>query len=105
MNFPDDLLRSFLRRARRAARADPARDWLILLVLSVMALAGIIVWNARAFEIVAGGGAIGGAPAETTPSTMLNRASLDAVRAIFADRAAEEAKYTTGTYRYADPSR
>lgn len=103
MNIPS-LVTSFLMRARRRARADPSRDWLALLTLSAIVLAGIVVWNIWAFETVADGGAIGGAPAKPTPSIILNHASLDVVRAIFESRAAEKAKYSTGTYRYADPS-
>lgn len=83
---------------------DPVRDWLALLTLSVIALASIIVWNLWTFETVVGGGAIGAAPANTAPSTMPDRASLDAIHALFESRAAEEAKYATGVYRYADPS-
>lgn len=103
MNIPS-LATSFLKRVRRGARRDPARDWLALLTLSAIALAGIVVWNVWAFETVAGGGAIGTAPAKTALSIMLDRAALDAVRALFESRAAEQAKYSTGVYRYADPS-
>lgn len=93
---------SFLRRLRSGAQFDPVRDWLTMLTVSAIALAGIIVWNVWAFDTVASGGAIGappiGAPAVFDP------ASLKAINAIFADRAAEEAKYETGVYTFTDPS-
>jgi len=101
MTMPNFLNR-FLQRARRGAREDPSRDWLVLLTFSLIALAGIIVWNIWAFDTVAGGGAIG-TPAKVALSTS-KRASLDAIRAIFESRAAEQAKYSSGAYRYADPS-
>lgn len=103
MNIPL-LASSLLERARRAARANPARDWLALITLSVIVLAGIVVWNIWAFETVVGGGAIGAAPSKTAPSMMPDRASLDAIRALFEERAAEKANYANGAYRYADPS-
>lgn len=93
---------SFLRRARSGARQDPVRDWLILLTLSAIALAGIVVWNVWAFDTVSGGGTIG-APVAKAPGAF-NASSLEGIRAIFANRAEEEAKYVTGVYRYADPS-
>lgn len=102
MNIPN-LATKVLKRARAGVREDPARDWLALITVSLIALAGIIVWHVWAFDTIAGGGAIGGVPAKTTSSTSA-RASLDAIRAIFESRAAEEAKYATGAYRYADPS-
>lgn len=103
MNLPA-LFSSLLQRARRSARADPARDWIALISLSVIALAGIVVLNLWTFGVVAGGGAIGGAQAKTALSLAPDRASLDAIRAIFEKRAAEKGQYSSGAYRYADPS-
>lgn len=103
MNLPA-VFNTFLQRARRGARADPARDWLALIALSTIALAGVVVWNLWTFGVVAGGGAIGGAAAKTAPSMMPDRAALDAVRALFEKRASEQTSYSTGAYRYADPS-
>ena len=101
MNLPH-FISSFVQRVRAGAHQDPVRDWLALITLSAIALAGIIVWNVWAFNTVARGGTIGTAP--TTAPQVFNRASLDAVQTIFRERAAEEAKYATGAYRYADPS-
>ena len=74
----------------------------MLLTLSTIALIGIISWNVWTFQTVAGGGTIGASP-NATPS-VFSRTSLDAIHVIFASRAAEEAKYVTGVYRFADPS-
>lgn len=101
MNIFDTVI-SPLRRLRPGGLQDPARDWLVLLISSVIVLAGIIVWNVWAFDTVASGGAIGSAEPKATP--LFSRATLEEIRTIFADRAAEEAKYVTGVYRYADPS-
>ena len=84
-------------------RLDPARDWLMLVMLSAIALTGIIVWNMWAFDTVATGGIIGGRTATSTP--LFSSESVNAIHTIFKDRADEEAKYETGTYRFADPSR
>lgn len=91
-----------LKLSGRRIRPDPARDWLALLTLSAIALAGIIVWNAWAFDTVANGGAIGAST--TTASSVFNSASLNTIHVIFTNRAAEEAKYQTGVYNYTDPS-
>lgn len=97
-----DFIGSFLKRLRSGASIDPVRDWIVLLIASTIALAGIIVWNVWAFDTVASGGTIG------TPTTrapvVSERVSLEAVRAVFANRAAEKAKYETGVYSFADPS-
>lgn len=81
---------------------DPMRHWLVLITCAVLALAGIIVWNAWAFDTVASGGVIGSV-ATSTPQ-LFNSSSLDVIHKVFSNRAAEESKYRTGVYRYADPS-
>ena len=87
---------------RSSMRFDPARDWLMLVTLSGIALAGIIVWNVWTFDTVASGGVVGG---ETIPSPpLINPESINAIRTVFAARAAEEAKYATGVYQFSDPS-
>ncbi|HUY05544.1 MAG TPA: hypothetical protein VMV62_02415 [Candidatus Paceibacterota bacterium] len=95
-------LGSLMKRMRSAPQVDPVRDWLIVIIIAAIALAGIIVWNAWAFDTVAGGGVIGSPAATTTP--VFSQTSLDAVHAVFANRAAEEEKYLSGAYGYADPS-
>jgi len=97
-----DTIGIFFRRLRSGASLDPVRDWLMMLTLAAIALIGIIVWNVWAFDTVASGGTIGVPPAATTVT--FSPASLDAIRALFANRAAEEAKYETGAYKFADPS-
>ena len=94
---------SILKRLRSRADIDPVRDWLAMLLFSAIALASIIVWNVWAFETVARGGVIG-APAPAA-SPIFDRAALDAARAVFSSRTDEKARYETGAYRYADPSR
>ena len=84
-------------------RIDPIRDWLMLVMFSGIALAVIIVWNIWAFDTVASGGVIG-SPSTTTPP-FFSQSSINTIHTIFENRANEEAKYQTGTYRFADPSR
>jgi len=91
---------SFIKNFRGAH--DPTSDWLAMLALSAIVLAGIAVWNAWMFDTVASGGVIG-APATGTTS-VFNQDSLRAIDDLFKGRAEEEVKYETGVYRFADPS-
>jgi len=93
---------STLKRLRAGVHQDPVRDWLVLISVSAIVLATIIVWNAWTFDTVANGGVIGAPVTEAPP--LFSRSSLDTIRTIFSSRAAEQDKYVTGTYRYADPS-
>lgn len=92
-----------MKRLHARAVEDPARDWLVLIILSTILLAGIIVWNVWAFDTVASGGSIGG-DSSAGGSSAYDLSSLDSIRTLFEDRATEAAKYETGVYRYADPS-
>lgn len=96
-------LASLASRLSYGPRINPGRDWIALLTLSAFALAFILVWNLWAFETVVTGGTLGGAGASST-SAFVNRAPLDAIQSVFDARAAEDAKYIGGTYRFADPS-
>lgn len=82
---------------------DPERDWIMLLIVGCIAVIIIIVWNAYAFDTVVSGGVIGTPKTSVTPA--FSQSSLEAIHAIFTDRAAEEAKYLSDVYHYADPSR
>jgi len=93
---------SFFRHFKYGDRLNPVRDWLALIVSSVIVCTGIIVWNMWVFDTVAQGGVIGSVA--TSSLSVFDRSSLDAIDAIFANRAAEEEKYETGAYRFADPS-
>ncbi len=97
-----DSFKTYLKRIRSGVRLDPMRDWLVLVALSAMALAGIIVWNVWAFDTVADDGVIGG----QTPSSsqFFNQSPIDRIHTIFTNRAEEELKYQTGVYRFNDPS-
>ncbi|MBI2025450.1 hypothetical protein HYT04_01525 [Candidatus Kaiserbacteria bacterium] len=97
-----NFIRSFVSRLRDSAYIDPVRDWLIILTLFIFAFAGIVVWNVWAFDTVARGGVIGTSATSTQP--VFNGSSIDAIHSVFEKRSAEEAKYITGVYRYADPS-
>ncbi len=101
MNTHTDIS-SLLKRMHGYTHRDPMRDWLALLTLSIIALMGIIVWNAWVFDTIANGGVIGSATTETQP--IFNHSTLDSIHAIFASRATEEAKYITGAYTFVDPS-
>lgn len=97
-----NTLTRYFRSMRSLSAIDPERDWIVLLILSLIMLAIIIVWNAYAFDTVAGGGVIGTPSSSSAP--VFSQSSLDAIRTVFANRAAEETKYATGVYQYSDPS-
>jgi hypothetical protein len=99
---PIRTLWSALRKAPLFSRPDPARDWIALILLSGVALVGIVAWNASAFDTISGGGVIGTRATSTPP--IFTQTSLDTLHAIFDTRQAEEEKYVNGEYRYADPS-
>jgi len=100
-NFIQQLW-SFCKRVWHTARPDPVRDWLVMLSIFFVAFVSILLANVWAFKAIEQGG--GTASSANTTSTVLNRASLDAVRAILDQRAAEEEKYKSGAYHFTDPS-
>lgn len=85
-----------------SARPDPGRAWLVLIGFFGIALASLLVYNAWLFDRVAGGDTLSGAAAPSTDA--VSRSALSIVRTIFDERAGEEMKYVTGTYRFPDPS-
>lgn len=95
-------LSSLTRRLRSGTHQDPVRDWILALIFFGIVLIAIVVWNAWAFDTVSRGGTIG--VARKNPTSAFDSASIGAVHAVFEKRAAEEVKYGTGTYRFADPS-
>ncbi len=94
--------RLFLARVRSEVRQDPVRDWLVILILAVLAFVSIVVWNIWAFDTVAHGGIIG--PDTRGAQSGLDKSSINSIHDVFTKRAAEVSKYITGVYRYADPS-
>lgn len=93
---------AFLKSMRRSSYQDPARDWILMVSLSIITLMGIIVWDAWAFSTAAGGGVLGEQAASTTPA--FDSSSINIISTIFEQRSAEEAKYVTGVYKFIDPS-
>ena len=83
-------------------RQAPKRDWIVLCTLAGAAIIGLAVWNVWIFNTVAGGGTLNERAVETPP--IVDQALLETVHRILETRAAEEAKYVSGTYHYTDPS-
>ena len=84
-------------------RLRPVRDWFILLGLFVVLLIASALWNLWFYQQVRT--SADAAPPSAAALPVFSQASLEALKAIFADRAAEEAKYTEGAYTFIDPSR
>lgn len=102
MNRLSTIPRAFVGRLQFGGGPDPVRDWLVLLSLSGIMLAGIIVWNVWAFSTVANGGTIGTAAAPAPE--IFKRSSIEEVNAVFVHHVTERSKYSRGVYQYADPS-
>lgn len=97
-----NTLTTFFKQLRAGTQLDPERDWFMFITLSLIAFAVIVVWNISTFDTITSGGVIGTSASNTTSS--LDSSSLNTIRTIFINRAAEEMKYQTGTYRFSDPS-
>ena len=89
-------------RYKGTGRANPARDWAMLLCATALALVLLLAWNIWAFKTVVSGGTLGEArpPAVAPPAAN----ALDEISGLLSARAAEDAKYIDGTYRFTDPS-
>lgn len=98
----EHIFSTLLKRIKFLNRLDPARDWIVLLIISILVLVCIVVWNAWAFDMIANGGTIGSSATSTQP--VLKSATIGDVHSIFEKRAAEEVNYMSGVYQYADPS-
>lgn len=80
---------------------NPVRDWLVVLVLAFVLLAGSIAWNTWFFFVALTD------ESTTVPSARedtLDTSSIEKARALFDVRAAEEGKYRT-EYHFNDPSK
>lgn len=84
------------------AHPNPQRDWTLLLSVATLALALIVGWNIWAFKTVVGGGTLGAPPRAGQAGA--TQVSIDMIPALLGERASEDARYTDGTYRFADPS-
>lgn len=101
MNFFHPAV-AFFKRLRRNSYSDPARDWLMLVALALIAFAVILVWAAWVFDTVSRGGTIGAPTAVKLPN--FDSSSLTTIHNVFDSRAAEESKYESGVYHFDDPS-
>ena len=77
----------------------PSRDWLLLLMASVVLVAASVAWNAWLFASVQRGDVIGSAPVIVP----FDAGSVESAREVFRARALEEGKYRY-EYRFVDPS-
>lgn len=83
-----------------AVRANPSRDWLLLLCAWALILAGSMLWNLWFFDQTVRKGIE--APADASPAASVYEPT--AVQEIFAERATTSAAYRT-LYPFIDPSR
>lgn len=84
-----------------AKHLNPARDWLLLLAISALALIASIGWNAWFFfATLAGEPAVGSVETEQKPET----SSVEKAQVLFELRATEAERYRS-EYRFNDPSK
>jgi len=95
-------LNLLLEKIKPSGHQDPERDWIVLLIVSIIMLTGIVTWNVWAFDTIAKGRILG--PTASTTITTFKQSSSGEIHTIFEERAAEETNYTSGVYQYIDPS-
>lgn len=83
------------------ARPRPVRDWFMLIVLSSILFIGSLAWNTW-FFIRATNGDVAADAGAIEPEVKKN--VVESVRALFIERAAEEARYKN-EHRFVDPSK
>lgn len=92
---------SLLKKLRPRVAVDPERDWLIVLFTGGALLVAIGFWNVWFFNATVRNVART-EPVENVPVVDID--ALEAVNAIFEQRAVEEAAYISGEYSFSDPS-
>lgn len=93
-------LGSLLKKFSYGPRVRPARDWFVLLSITIILLIVSVLWNLWLLKSVERGGTIG----NEAPPPAFDAAPIEAVRTLFQSRSEEEARFRQ-EYRFVDPSR
>ncbi len=94
-----NFLKSLLSKTQSAGGPNPSRDWLMLLAVALLLLAGSVAWNAWYFSQIEDG-----APTASEGGEALEAYPAGLVQEIFAARATTSAAYRS-IYPFIDPSR
>lgn len=89
-----------MRAGKGSVSANPSRDWLVLLALTLLAIVISSVWNIMFFSDVLSG-------KMTTPlgeEIATDTSNVEKVDRLFGERAEEASRYRN-EYRFVDPSR
>ncbi|MBU6321072.1 MAG: hypothetical protein KGI78_03890 [Patescibacteria group bacterium] len=99
----NDLRTQFSAVARRVSgfTPRPERDWRVILSLGALLFAAILAWHLYLFTATLGSDRASSA-GEVAP--VATPSALETLPAFLAARTAEEEKYVTGSYQFADPS-
>lgn len=89
-----------LKKLSYGPRIRPARDWFVLLSITIVLLIASVLWNLWLLKSVEQGGTIG----NEAPPPAFDAAPIESVRTLFESRSAEEARFRQ-EYRFVDPSR
>ena len=101
MNIELSTIRSFLARFTYGKRLRPARDWFVLVSLTLLAIAGFAIWSAWVYLEGARASQSNTAPL-LVPT--LSPDALEETERMFERRAAERVRYES-EYVFVDPSR
>lgn len=83
-------------------RLQSARDWVILLVIGVIAVFISLAVNVWTFDRVVKGGVLGEPP--STQDIVFDASRLEKLVDLFARQAAKQREYVEGTVQFVDPS-
>lgn len=101
MNLNLSSLTGIVKKISYGERPHPWRDWLIIVIVTVVLVAVAAGWSHYLFVHISSG-EIFGAPAQTGNDA--SESSLEAVRTTFEKRSIERTHYLTD-YHFVDPSR
>ncbi len=96
-------IESFIHKIKYGDRLRPARDWLVLVGVASIALTIIVVWTTFNFLRIIEGPSV--MNIWQNKGSIVNNVAMQEVRQIFDTRAMEQAKYESGEYTFADPSK
>ncbi len=94
---------NIVRKIKYGNRLRPSRDWLILIAGAALALISIVTWTTFNFLRVVDGPSV--VDTAQNKSVIVDNVAMQEVRQIFDTRAMEQAKYESGEYTFADPSK
>lgn len=101
MNLNLNTVTRYLKKISYGDRLRPFRDWVVIVVVTLLLIAAVASWSYFLFVRISNGEMLGATPNATSEEA---NTSLETVQSTFAERATERAHYRAD-YRFVDPSR